>query len=127
MTQQQFDEIIYVPHPLEKIRINQKALLESSPPDLFKFHRLFLNYGNAAYRYTAMATGEIGIEDYEDWLEGLPDDIASDLRRKGFERSKSVMGLRRHALELRDIGMDEFMADMLRPEDLAAWRAESEE
>ena len=122
MTQQEFDEWVYVSHPTEGLHQRQKRFLEAAVGDTFEFTRLSLNYGNAAYRYSDLAAGEIGIEDYEEWLEGLPAKIASNFRQKGFEQNKNVLSLRRHALERRDIGMDEFIAGLLRPEDLAAWR-----
>lgn len=120
MTQQQFDQYVYVSHPLEKIRLNQKVFLESSQQ--FDFDRLMLNYGNASHRYAEMASGQITTEDYEHWLEGLDERIADSFRKAGFEANKKSLALRRHTLERRDIGMEAFMSSLLRPEDLAAWQ-----
>lgn len=63
MTKEEFEGIIYVSHPRETIRANQWTLLENSPPDQFEFNRLMLIYGNAAYRYSDLASGSITHED----------------------------------------------------------------
>lgn len=122
MTQEEFAQVIYVSHPIESIRANQKALLETCPSDQVEFHRLMLLYGNATYRYSDQASGNVTHVDYEDWLEGLPEDIARSFRKEGFESSRSSLSLRRHSLERRDLGMGEFVAELIKPEDLAKWR-----
>lgn len=127
MTQQEFDRLIYVSHPRENIRKNQRELLENCPSDQFEFHRLMLVYGNATYRYSDQASGNITVEDYEDWLEGLPENIAKDFRKEGFEGRRNSLSLRRHALERRDLGMGEFVASLVTPEDLEKWRRLREE
>ncbi|WP_373513754.1 hypothetical protein [Persicitalea sp.] len=127
MTQEEFDRLIYVIHPKESIRANQKARLEKCVDDEFEFNRLFFNFGNAAYRYSGLASGSVTREDYEDWLEGLPENIAKSFRKKGIEGSQNSLALRRHILERRDVGMDEFVARLLKPEDLAKWKQYGEE
>lgn len=127
MTQEEFNRLIYVSHPRESIRQNQKALLENSPTNQVEFHRLMLLYGNATYRYSDQTSGNVTYEDYEDWLEGLPENIANGFRKEGFEGSRNSISLRRHALERRDMGMNEFVAKLIKPEDLAKWRKYGEE
>ncbi len=122
MTQEEFDKLIYVSHPRESIRQKQKALLETCPCDQVEFHRLVLLYGNATYRYSDQANGKVTREDYEDWLEGLPVSIADSFRKEGFEGNRDSLSLRRHSLERRDLGMGEFVAGVVRPEDLEGWR-----
>lgn len=41
------------------------------------------------------------------------------VEREGFERNKTALPLRRHALERRDVGYDEFMRATLSPDDWA--------
>ncbi len=91
MTEEEFDRLIYVSHPKERIRAKQRARLENCPADEVEFNRLFFTYGNAAYRYSDLASRSVTQEDYEDWLEGLPKKIAADFRRKGFESSKNAL------------------------------------
>lgn len=122
MTQEEFDRLIYVSHPRESIRKNQRARLENCPTDQFEFNRLFFNYGNAAYRHSDLASGSVTQEDYENWLEGLPENKVIFFRKKGFEGNRNSLALRRHALERRDVGMDEFVANLVKPEDLVKWR-----
>lgn len=41
------------------------------------------------------------------------------VEQEGFEQSKRSLGLRRHALECRDLGYDAFLQALLSPEDWA--------
>lgn len=122
MTQKEFDKLVYVKHPDEDIWETQLNFLEACPADEFEFRRLFLNYGNATCHYDEIASGVISLHDYEDWLEGLPEKIAAAFRQKGFEGSKSTLPLLRHVMERRDVGMDEFVAGLLKQEDLDKWK-----
>ena len=84
--------------------------------------RLF-RFGNATYRYQQLAAADVTEDDYRHWLEGLPEKMRRAVERDGFEKSKTCLPLRRHALERRDVGQEEFVKSLLSPEDWAAWQA----
>lgn len=123
MSREELEKMIYVKHPDKKTRENQIAFLEKCPPDEFEFRVLFLNYGNTTYRYMNLSRGEATADDFEDWLEGLPDKVRNHFRTEGFEVAKSVLAFQRHVLERRDLGMDEYIQKLLRPEDWERWNS----
>lgn len=121
MTREELEKLIYVKHPSLQIRENQIDFLLSKGDDNFDFWLLSMNFGNASYRYMSLARGEETIEDFEEWLEGLPENIRKDFEEKGFEASKSAWPFRRHVMERRDIGMDEYIKGLLCPADWEKW------
>lgn len=123
MSREELEKLIYVKHPDKKTRENQIAFLEKCPPDEFEFRVLFLNYGNTTYRYMNLSRSEATADDFEDWLEGLPDKVRNHFRTEGFEVAKSVLAFQRHVLERRDLGMDEYIQKLLRPEDWERWNS----
>lgn len=121
MSREELENLIYVKHPDVEIQRSQIAFLEKCPPDEFEFRVLFLNYGNTAYRYMSLSRGKATVDDFEDWLEGLPHKVQNHFRAEGFEVAKSVLAFQRHVLERRDLGMDEYIQKLLRPEDWVKW------
>ncbi|TAE39229.1 MAG: hypothetical protein EAZ70_06915 [Runella slithyformis] len=121
MSCEELEKLIYVKHPnLEKQR-SQILSLAQCPPDEFEFRVLFFNYGNIVYRYMNLSRGEATVDDFEDWLAGLPDKVRNRFRADGFEVAKSVLAFQRHVLERRDVGMDEYVKKWLRPADWEKW------
>lgn len=121
MTREELGKLIYVKHPDPKLQHNQVDTLEKSSPDQFEFLVLFFNFGNASYRYMSLAQDEATEEDFEDWLEGLPENIRSVFEKEGFEAAKTAFPFRRHVLERRDMGMDEYIQKLLHPADWEKW------
>lgn len=121
MTREELEKLIYVKHPDKQTRENQIHFLESRNPDDFDFWLLSMIFGNASYRYMSLARGEETLEDFQDWLEGLPENIRKHFEVEGFEASKSAWPFRRHVMERRDIGMDEYIKRLLRPADWEKW------
>ncbi|WP_051397876.1 hypothetical protein [Runella limosa] len=121
MTREELEKLIYVKHPSLQIRENQIDSLLSKGDDNFDFWLLSMNFGNACYRYMSLARGEETIEDFEEWLEGLPENIRKHFEEQGFEASKSAWPFRRHVMERRDIGMDEYIKGLLHPADWEKW------
>ncbi|MBB3841987.1 hypothetical protein FHS57_006016 [Runella defluvii] len=121
MSQEELEKLIYVKHPNKQIRQNQIEALEKSPVDQFDFLVLLFNFGNASYRYMSLAKGEETMEDFEDWLEGLPDNARQVFEKQGFEAAKTAWPFRRHVMERRDLGMDEYIQKLLRPDDWEKW------
>lgn len=76
--------MIKVKHPVPHCNTAQEATLKQLPEDQRRFQELFFSYGNATYRYHQLATEhEPTHQDYEEWLEGLPENIAKDIQRHG--------------------------------------------
>ena len=123
MSREELEKLIYVKHPDVDTQRSQIEFLEKCLPDEFEFRVLFLNYGNTTYRYMNLSRGEATIDDFEDWLEGLPDKGRNHFRAEGFEVVKSVLAFQRHVLESRDFGMDEYIQKFLLPEDWVKWNA----
>lgn len=113
------EELLNPRHPLDDCHESQLELLRGLPDELRAYHARLFRLGNAAYRYQQQAEGEVTEDDYRHWLEGLPEKMRRVVEREGFEKSKRVLGLRRHALERRDIGYDEFVQSLVSAEDWA--------
>lgn len=121
MSRTELEKLIYVKHRHKQTQQNQIDALVESPSDRFDFLVLFFNFGNASYRYMSLARGEETIEDFEDWLEGLPERVRTTFRKEGFEAAKSTWPFRRHVMERRDLGMDEYIKSLLHPADWEKW------
>ena len=50
-----------------------------------------------------LSRGEATVDDFEDWLAGLPAKIQNRFRADGFEVAKSVLAFQRHVLEGQDV------------------------
>jgi hypothetical protein len=57
-------------------------------------------------------------DDYQDWLLGLPENLKKAMIAKGYQGCKSALSLQRHALERRDVGMNEFIRKLLNDDGL---------
>jgi len=110
-------------HPVKSCRESQRATLEAAPDEETRLMLAFsFRTGNAAYRYYQSQEAEPTKDDFADWLAGLPDSIRQFHTVKGFEKSKRVLGLRRHAAERSDLGLEAYMKESVSPEDYAEWR-----
>lgn len=101
-------------HPLRDCQQSQENFLASVDEKERLFHALLFNYGNAAYRYHSVEPTE---EEYLQWLEGLPEELRTHFKGQGYEKCKTAFPLTRFTNEIRDVGMDEYMKKLLRPED----------
>lgn len=110
--------LIYIKHPSKEIQENQERLLAVLDEKGKIEQALFFNFGNACYRYHSIEPTQ---EEYEQWLEGLPENIKSHFIEIGFEGSKNSLPLRRFANEIRDNGMEEYIKNLLKPEDYEEW------
>ena len=115
------EDLLQPRHPLEQPHHAQLAALRSLPDSQRAAIAQLFRLGNAAYCYQQQVAGEVTEADYRHWLEGLPPGMRQAMERDGFEKSKSCLPLRRHALERRDIGYNAFMESVLCAEDWAAW------
>lgn len=109
--------LIYIKHPVQSCNESQEKLLQSCDEQEQLYHALMFNYGNAAYRYHQVEPTQ---EEYEQWLEGLPEKARNVFSAMGFEGNRLSLPLKRFANEMRDNGMDEFIKNLLKPEDYKA-------
>jgi hypothetical protein len=112
-------------HPLEKCRKSQAEFLKNCPKKERAFHEYMFQVGNATYAYHERATKEINEETlkiyYNEWLYGLPEHIAKDMKEKGFKACKTIVPFTRYVNERTDIGMKDWMKDHLSEADFNEW------
>ncbi len=104
--------MIEVKHPEQKYNQNQVDFLQKCPPEERRFHELLFSFGNASYRYHQRAENP-SVSDWEEWLGGLPAEMAMEMRSKGFEGCKGVLSFSRYVMEKRDVGMEEFVRKLM--------------
>ena len=117
-------------HPNTEIREKQKKFLENCPKEKKASVAQMFRLGNAAlvYHQKANETTEADLKKYfHEWLEGLPENIALDMRNKGFEGCKTVLPFTRYVNERCDIGMTDWMKENLSEEDFKYWDSYREE
>lgn len=113
------EELLNPRHPFDKQHQSQLEFLRSLPDGLRADHARLFRLGNAAFRYQQQAEGEVTENDFRHWLEGLPHKLRAAMEHEGFEKNKTALPLRRHALERRDVGYDEFVRSLVSAEDWA--------
>lgn len=109
---------IYIKHPLEECNISQANFLsEVNSPKLLTEHIYLFNYGNATYQYhNQVQSQELTLELHETWLSGLQEPMRSDFSKQGFENNKTNLSFTRFVMEMADVGMDEFILNLLNDE-----------
>lgn len=102
----------------------QRAGLLELPEEARPAHAQLFRIGNASVHYHQAR--EMGfnptVDDWREWLAGLPERMRTFMAAEGFEAGKRALPFRRYYLERRDAGLDEFMRQHLSNEDYAAWR-----
>lgn len=110
--------MIKVKHPLEECNINQENFINSLSEPERRSKSLMFSHGNAAYRYHHRGAELSNKLDFEEWIEGLEDGaFKRDMRAKGFEQCKTVMGFTRHVQERNDSGFNKFVETLMGTED----------
>jgi len=116
--------MIKVKHPLDHCNRTQEATIKQLPEDQRRFQELFYSYANATYRYhLEAAEHEPTEQDYEEWLEGLPENVARGMAAKGFEECRTVLSFTRYVNEKHDVGMDEYVCDLMGEEEYNEYRS----
>lgn len=106
--------MILVKHPLEECNRQQEEFISKASEKDRRFHELLFAFGNASYRYYQRTREfEPSLTDFEEWLEGLPENVRWDMSKRGFEECKTVLSFRRYVNEKNDIGMDEYIRDLM--------------
>jgi hypothetical protein len=110
--------MIKVKHPDEKYNRSQEEMLAASPPDQRRFHELIFTVGNITYRYHQRSKDfRPTQEEYEEWLEGLAEDIRIKTQGLGFEQCKTILSFTRYVMEKNDIGLQEYIRQHMDHED----------
>lgn len=107
-------------HPNTECQRKQEEFLKNCPKEEREFHARLFRYGNAAYVYHQQACSineKRQKEYYQEWLQGLPSDIATDMKAKGFEQCKGMLPFTRYVNERNDYGMRDWMKEHLSEED----------
>lgn len=106
-------------HPKLEIQKKQEQFLKNCSDEERELHARFFEIGNALYAYHEEA-GKVKPADlkfyYEEWLQGLPPNIAADMRKKGLEECTTFLPFTRYINERRDIGLRDWMKEHLSPE-----------
>ena len=91
-------------HPNKEQQDNQKKFLAKLPKDQREEHARLFHFGNASYIYHQEAEELEPTEtDFEEWLTGLPENIRSDMRNRGFESCKGIISFTRYVMEKNDL------------------------
>lgn len=113
-------------HPDSECQRKQEEFLKNCPPEDREFHARLFRYGNAVYRYHQLANAPSNKDSlklyYEEWLQGLPDNIRIDMEKKGFEKCKSIVPFTRYVNERNDMGLDEWLKKHLSEDDYIAYK-----
>lgn len=87
--------LVYVNHPLRTWDEKRKL-----------YYALMFNYGNAVFLYHQVEPTQ---EEYEEWLEILPEKVRNTFTEKGYEESKSTLALKRFTNERKDISLEAYV------------------
>lgn len=115
--------MIKVKHPHEKVNRSQEEFIASCPPGQRRFHELMFTHGNIVYRYHNDAKRlDPTLEDYHEWLEGLPQNVRDGMSKLGFEGCKTVLPFTRYVMEKNDIGLEEYIKLHMEPKDYIEYK-----
>jgi len=106
--------MIAVKHPDEACNRQQEEFISHfNGPDR-RYHELLFSHGNASFRYHQEAKEFNPTQnDFNEWLEGLPDKVRAGMSERGFEACKGVLSFTRYVNEKHDIGMDEYVKQLM--------------
>lgn len=108
-------------HPNPECQRNQQELLDLLDGELLEMMAYTNRVGNVTFHYYSQREADPTEEDYKDWLLGLQKEIAQIHSRRGYEASRGVLGLRRHAAERNDMGLDAYMRESVSEADYRKW------
>lgn len=105
--------MIKVKHPITKFNTQQEEFINKCPANKKRFYELIFSYGNATIRYHSEADSNLSIVDYDEWLDGLEKPMKKAMLGLGFERCKSVLSFTRYVQEKNDVGMEEYIRNLM--------------
>lgn len=107
-------------HPNPDVQKKQDEFLANCPDDDKEYHATAFRVGNALYTYhnqvRSVKPEELKTY-YEEWLQGLPENISADMRKKGIEYCTTVLSFTRYIMERKDYGLRDWMKEHLSEED----------
>jgi hypothetical protein len=110
--------MIKVKHPLDHCNRAQIETIQQLPEAVRRSQELFYSYANAVYRYHQEAAAhEPTHQDYEEWLEGLPENVARGMRARGFEECRTVLSFTRYVQEKNDVGLEAYVRGLMGEEE----------
>ncbi|GEO05527.1 hypothetical protein AAE02nite_31910 [Adhaeribacter aerolatus] len=116
--------MIKVKHPDESCNQIQETFLAKCPAEERRFHELLFTHGNISYRYHQEAKEfNPTVKDFEEWLEGLPENMRHDMQQRGFEACKGILSFTRYVNEKNDIGLDEYVRQQMGSADFAEYQS----
>jgi hypothetical protein len=115
-------DLLYIRHPDPHLYEYQLELLNNlREPKKSHLARSF-RLGNASMRYYYCNEEPPTEDDFNDWVYGLSDTVKESMIERGYQKCKTILGLQRHAMERRDIGMAAFVRNLLNDEDFEVWQ-----
>jgi hypothetical protein len=95
---------------------NQEKFLAACPLQERRMHELIFSVGNITFLYHSLAKDyKPTLTDWEEWLSGLPAELANHFKAEGFEACQSVLSFTRYVNEKNDIGLDAFIQKHMLP------------
>lgn len=67
--------------------------------------------------YKQLDAKELTQKDFTLWIDSLEEPMKGAFNKKGLDECRGVLNFQRFILELRDIGLDEYLKERLSPED----------
>ena len=108
-------------HPNPECRKMQEEFLKKCTEKEREQRARLFRIGNVSYRYHQLADVPQNRDSlklyFNEWLEGLHPDIATDMKKKGLEECKTSLSFTRYVNERAGIGMDEWMKENLSNDD----------
>jgi hypothetical protein len=75
--------------------------------------------------YSQLKSKELTEEDFNLWIDSLPEPMKSAFKSKGLNQCRGVLNFQRFILELQDNGLEEYLKNELKEEDYSYWRDQS--
>jgi hypothetical protein len=72
--------------------------------------------------YEQLKKDSISIDEFNFWLQSLPEPMRTHFKNESIENCKGVLNLQRFVLELRDLSLEEFLKDRLTEEEFQAYK-----
>jgi hypothetical protein len=105
--------MIEIKHPSAHCNIEQDEFLAQCQEGEKRFYELLYNYGNAVWRYHLESSQYTATpDDFNEWLQGLPDKIRVDMQKKGFNHCKTMLSFTRYVNEKNDVGMEVYIKEL---------------
>ena len=92
--------MIKVKHPDPECNKKQEERLQNALEEERRFHELLFTVGNITYRYHQRAKEFHPTQlDWQEWLEGLPENLRKDMEQKGFQQGRQVLSFTRYVMK----------------------------